>query len=126
MAVPLFQLALHQIPQVPVDDGLMMIFNDHQLFLPFVALLFVGQVVRGNALLLNQVADILFVLESSDNVTVGPFGVAVIGGVPRLPQLPGNDGSPLLFDAVLLENQPNQLGPLGIDGHLSVLDIVAQ
>ena len=59
-------------------------------------------------------------------MAVGPFDVAAIGGVPRLPQLPGDDGSPLLLNAVLPEDQPHQLGPLGVDGHAAVFHIIAQ
>ena len=74
-AVPFFQLRLHNVPQFSVDDGFVVIPDDHQFLLPMVVLFGVAEIVRGDGLFLHQVAHIFFVFQNLDDIGVGPFCV---------------------------------------------------
>ena len=126
MAVPLLKLGLGDIPDLPADDGLMVIGDGNHFFFAVVVLLGMGQIVWRKGLFLGQIAHILFVLEYLDNVAVGPVRASVIGLIARFPQFPGDHGSPLLLHGVFMEDQSRDFGPLRVDDEFSVLHIITQ
>ena len=126
LSIPLFQLGLDNIPQFPADDRLVVVADDHQLLLPVVVFFCVAQIVRGDGFFLYQIAHVFLVFQHLDDVSIGPFCVPGQRFVSRFPQFPGNNGSALLFYAVLVENELNQLRPCRIYCNVPPLYIIAQ
>ena len=61
------KLCLCSFPQLPVDDGRMMIFYKDKFFFAVVGSFAVGEVVRRDGLFLAEVADIFFVSQNFYN-----------------------------------------------------------
>ena len=124
--VSLFQLLLHHVPELPVDDRRVVIPDDHQLLLTVVGLFGVGEIVRGNGFFLYQIPHILLIFQKLHDTAPVPPDAAPVGSVARLPQLPGDHRGSLLLHAVLVKDQAYQLRALWICCQASILYIIAQ
>ena len=124
--VSLFQLLLHHVPELPVDDRRVVIPDDHQLLLTVVGLFGVGEIVRGNRFFLYQISHILLVFQKLHDTASVPTDASPVGSVARLPQLPGDHRGSLLLHAVLVKDQAYQLRALWICCQASILYIIAQ
>ena len=120
------QFLLDSLPNFTVDDGFVVVFDLHPRLLTVVVPLFMGQEVRRVGLFLYQIAAILFVLQNLRHGGRRPTAISPAAENTRFPQLAGDGAAALTFIQILAENQPNDLCPLWIDGHLATLYIVAQ
>ena len=57
---------------------------------------------------------------------VGPFRIAAMCSIPRLPKFPSNDSSSLFLHAIFVEDQPDDLRALWIYCQATILYIIAQ
>ena len=124
--VPLLQFLLDRIPQLPVNDRLVVVPDDHQRLLTVIVFLGVRQVVRCKGFLLYKISNVLLVFQDLDDVAAAPFWISPAGQNPRLPKLSRNDRGPLLLHSVFVKDQPYYLRPLRFYCNVSSLYIVSE
>ena len=73
MLVVLMHSRAGKLPYFTADDWLVVILDANERNLPFVGALIVAEIIGGVAFLLNQIADIFFVFQNSDNGIGTPF-----------------------------------------------------
>ena len=126
MLVVLLHPRLGQIPDLPGDDGRMVILNPDLRHLPAVSAFLMGQIVGGIGLFLHQVPHILLVMQNFENGRGLPLAAAAVRSIPRPGQEAGQGGGAHLLHGIFLKNQPDQLRALRLDGEAAVLYLVAQ
>ena len=123
--VVLLHARLGQIPNIPTDDGFVMVFYADQRHLSMVGALFMGQIIRGIGFLLHQIAYILFILQNLEDGMGVPFAAAV-GTVSFAGQETGDFRGADLLHRIFPENQTDKLCAVRFQDEFAVHDIIAQ
>ena len=78
MKISYSQLTLYPIPKFPVNNRFMMVFDTDHFFFTAVVFFNMGQIIRCDRFLLNQIAYIFFIPLNFYNMGITPFTIARI------------------------------------------------